>query len=264
MDEKDRWQRLIDQGLFGERIVRFYQEVGSTNTEALALGRNGLPEGSLVLAGTQTGGRGRLGRKWLSPGGCGLYFSMILRPELDPGDLPKITLTAGVAVCQAIEEETGIKPLLKWPNDLMRDGCKFGGILTETDAVSGSGRPLVVLGIGLNISTPGDVFPEELRARVTSLVSPKEDTLDRVKLLTGIVRHVEESIRQLEKGEFPMILREFAARDAIRGRELSWLSANGEVVCGISQGLDQDGLLHIRDLQGRIHEVLSGDVQLKR
>jgi BirA family biotin operon repressor/biotin-[acetyl-CoA-carboxylase] ligase len=152
-------------------IVRF-EVVESTSSEALELGRQGAATGTVVVAESQTGGRGRLNRNWLSPPGTGLYFSIILRPVLEANDLPKITLAAGVAVCKAIELELGVLPKIKWPNDLLLDDKKFGGILSETGSVtetSANQQTLVIVGIGLNIQEPAGGFPSDLQITATSL-----------------------------------------------------------------------------------------------
>ena len=136
--------------------VLHFVSLPSTNDLAKDLARQGYPEGSVVVAETQSAGRGRLGRVWESPPGTGIYLSVILRPRLPPTELPKLTLTAAVAVVEAIKEATGLSMGIKWPNDILLAGKKLGGILTEMETESDQ-MSHVILGVGLNINTLG--FP---------------------------------------------------------------------------------------------------------
>jgi len=232
----------------------------STNSVALGLGRKGARAGTVVVAETQTAGRGRLNRFWLSPPGTGLYFSLITRPRLLPENLPKITLAAGLAICKTMEAEYNLAPQLKWPNDLLLHGRKFGGILTETGPLQG--LPLVVIGVGLNLFAPPGGFPPQLIEHATSLSEyvtcpPVADTL-----LTACIESLEKSIRRLEKGDFQVVLAEWRQRDGCWGKELSWITPQGRQVTGVSLGPDADGCLRIQDAAGIIHEVISGDIHL--
>ena len=237
----------------------------STNTEALKAGRQGAASGTVVVADTQTGGRGRLNRSWFSLPGMGLYFSIILRPGLDPEHLPKITLAAGLALCKAVEAEYSLSPEIKWPNDLLLDGQKFGGILTETESVTGSDSShdtLVVVGIGLNLFSPEGGFPPDLEKRATALSAHTDRKISPEILLEAGVVAIEEAVQRLEKGEFPAILEEWMQRDASQGQVLTWVTPKNKKVTGVSLGPDEDGVLRIRDQAGTIHTVLSGDVNL--
>jgi len=238
---------------------------GSTNTEALALGRKGAGAGTVVVADTQTAGRGRLHRSWLSPPGMGLYFSIIMKPRLAPENLPKITLAAGVAICETVETTYALAPQLKWPNDLLLAGAKFGGILTETGPLPDAAAeqlPLVVVGVGLNLFPPPGGLPPGLKGRSTSLSLHTERAIDGEILLEASVAALEQYLLRLEQGDFPEILAEWRQRDGSRGRMLSWITPLGRKVTGISLGPDADGVLRIRDDAGAVHEVISGDISL--
>ena len=248
-----------------ERDIIKLDVTESTNSVALELGEKGAAPGTVVVADAQTGGRGRLKRSWLSRPGMGLYFTIILRPELAPENLPKITLAAGLAVCKAVETEYGIFPKIKWPNDLLLDGRKFGGILTETGAVanmSAGQRPLVVVGVGLNLFSPEGGFPAELKERATSLSHHAKKNISAEILLEAFVVAVEEALQRLEKGDFAAILKEWSLRDAVYGKKLTWVTHRGQEVTGVSLGPDADGILRIRDGAGDIHTVISGDLNL--
>ena len=249
--------------MVGREIIRL-GVTGSTNEVALELGKKGAVPGTVVVAEAQTGGRGRLKRSWLSLPGMGLYFTIILRPVLAPENLPKVTLAAGLAVSKAVETEYGIFPEIKWPNDLLLEGRKFGGILTETGAVANlSGQePLVVVGVGLNLFAPEGGFPAELKKRATALSLHVDSGISADTLLEKCVAAIEEALRRLEQGEFTAILKEWSQRDAVYGKKLTWVTHGGQEVTGVSLGPDADGILRIRDEAGDIHTVLSGDLTL--
>lgn len=256
------WTGMKQNGVLGKRKVHFFAEIGSTNDVAMALGRGGEEAGTLVVAESQNSGRGRLGREWLSPHGQGLYFSILLRPCLEPADLAKITLAAALAVCKAVEAVSGLKPGIKWPNDLLLAGKKFCGILTETGPIRAGEPPLVVLGIGLNVSTPASAFPESLRGSATSLYAHSGVVIARGELLAAIVTAVDGEVASLAGGAFAEIMAEWRTRDALLGRRLAWLTPSGKVVEGVALGPDAAGVLHIRDDSGREHEVVSGDLAM--
>lgn len=238
----------------------------STNSVALEAGEKGVAAGTVFVAAAQTRGRGRLNRSWLSPPGMGLYFSLILRPKLAVGDLSKITLAAGLGICKAVEAGYGLSPQIKWPNDLLLAGKKFGGILAETGSlqrISAGIPPLVVVGVGLNLFPPDGGFPPELRERATALALHVNQEISADLLLAAGSEAIEEVVAHLVKGEFPEILREWMQRDACRDKVLTWITPKGKSVSGVSLGPDEHGMLRIRDESGTIHTVLSGDVTLE-
>lgn len=255
------WKTFIQKGeIAGHPLVHF-PETDSTNCRAMEMGKSGAPSGTVVLAECQTGGKGRLGRSWLSPVGSGLYFSVILRPALEPGDLSKITLVSGVALCRTVRALYQIMPEIKWPNDLLLNKRKCGGILVEADLHNLS-SPLIILGIGINITTPLEDFPEELQEKVTSLQYHVDGTILRSELLTNILFQLDAIIKQFERHGFEDILTEWKNYDATLGRNLSWITSDRTVVQGVSLGPDSEGRLHIKSSNGRIHAVISGDIQL--
>jgi BirA family biotin operon repressor/biotin-[acetyl-CoA-carboxylase] ligase len=235
------------------KIIRL-KVTESTNSIALDLGKKGADPGTVVVADTQTGGRGRLKRSWVSLPGMGLYFSIILRPRLAPEHLPKVTLAAGLALCKVVEAELSLYSQIKWPNDLLLDGKKFAGILTETEPV--------VVGVGLNLSKPEGGFPSDIKERATALSLHTSREISSEILLETCVAEVENELLRLEKGEFPEILQEWMQRDACKDKVLTWVTPQGKEVTGVSLGPDPDGSLRIKDQTGDIHTVLSGDVNL--
>ncbi len=292
-----RWQALQGGKELAGRRLYFWAETDSTNRLAQELISRG-ETGALVVAESQSRGRGRLSRQWHSPAGVGIYCSLIYRPRLAPEDLAKLTLAAGLAVALALEKGTGLVPGLKWPNDILLAGKKCGGILCECclessaggatgivpdpdprtgpatfasglndrEGKKGSGarnRPAVVVGIGLNVNTTAAMIPPELRDRATSLRLAANRSWDRGILLEAIIEELDGQVVALEQGRFPSILAAWRQRDALLGRALDWLTPAGEVVHGTALGPDADGTLQIRDRQGKIHQVMSGDLTLR-
>jgi BirA family biotin operon repressor/biotin-[acetyl-CoA-carboxylase] ligase len=260
MTRDQAWETMVATGHLGPLAVKYLPVTGSTNDEALSLAREGAPTGIMVVAESQERGRGRLGKEWLSPPAVGLYCSIILRPRLAPDALPRLTLAAGLAVSRAIEKTCCLAVRLKWPNDLWLGERKFGGILAE--ALFGAGGNLVVLGVGLNVNTDPTAFPAALQGKITSLRHETGHIWARSTLLLAIREEILTVVARLEAEGFSSILAEWRKRDALYGRELSWISQNGSLVLGVALGPDSDGLLRIRDERGRIHEVLSGDLTL--
>ncbi len=248
-----------------DRIIKRVGEVESTNDIALDLGVKGAVAGTIVVADSQSKGRGRLRRQWFSPPGEGLYFSMIYYPNLSVADLPKITLAVGVAVCEAVERECRLVLGIKWPNDLLFEGKKIGGILCETGPVTGdepTGGILAVLGIGLNVSTSKTDFPGSLSGRAASLANYTRTEIDKELLLIALADKIDNAIILLENNQFDSILMEWKKRDVLIGRTLSWVTGQGDVVTGTAVGIDANGLYHIRSEDGRIHDVISGDIEI--
>ncbi len=254
------WQQIQQTGFLENRRVHYLDQVDSTNTHALSLAQNGADSGTVIIADTQNKGRGRLGKVWQSPFATGLYFSIILRPKLPAADLPKITLATGLAVSQAIEKTCCLRTKLKWPNDLLINGKKLAGILCES-ALNGNDT-VVVLGIGINVSTPLKAFPEELQSIATSLLIASGQIFDRGIILKAILAQIDSVIMQLEKNKFAEILDQWRVRDATKDQWLRWLTPAGDIVNGLSLGPNEDGLLMIRDADGLVHQVLSGDISL--
>ncbi len=242
--------------------LHIYQQLPSTNRTALELGTFGALHGEVVWAGSQTAGRGRLGKSWNSPAGKGLYFSIIVRPHLSRDDYAKLTMTTGLAVALSLEQ-SGVGPFfLKWPNDIMVSGRKCGGILCESSFGSEPSSDFAVLGIGLNADMKAEDFPEEIRGTATSLFIESGKQFDFEELLKAITDEVLRQIVRLETRGFTEILAGWKDRDFLKGKWLNWLTDKGEVVLGKACGVNQHGLLRIVDELGKQHFVISGDISL--
>lgn len=254
------WHEIRRTGRLAERRVHYLPTCESTNTLALELAAAGEPAGTVLVAETQTGGRGRLGKRWQSPVGTGLYCTVLLRPLLPLAQLPRLTLAAGLAVAQAIDEAGSVVSAIKWPNDVLISGRKVAGVLAEC-AVHGP-EPSVALGIGINLTTDQGQWSPEVQERATSLLLASGKAVDRGTMLATLLQWIEREMARLEQGEFAEILAEWRRKDATAGHRLTWLTQDGQAVSGVSLGPDHEGLLVIRDEIGRYHHVLSGDITL--
>jgi BirA family transcriptional regulator, biotin operon repressor / biotin---[acetyl-CoA-carboxylase] ligase len=235
----------------------------STNEDAYALALRGAAHGVGVLAREQSHGRGRLGREWISPPGTGLYCSIIIRPSLPSAEFPRISLTAGLALCSAIESLT-IRPFgLKWPNDLYCDGKKCGGILVESSPLHhGAKNPFFIVGMGVNVNTTDDAFPASLAGKASSLLMETGSSWDIGDLYDIIHASLLHYVGLHEEQGFEEILKEWRVRDVLYEKEMQWLTSEGKIIRGWGMGPDNDGQLIARDSEGVLHKILSGDVQL--
>jgi len=240
----------------------FLTETDSTNGVAVSLAEQGAIDGTVVVADMQTKGRGRLGRTWQSPFRKGLYCSIIVRPQIEITDYPLITMSAGLGVVEALDEVSGVEFQLKWPNDIYRSGKKCGGILVETSSFVSQMKPFAVVGIGINVQNRNDDFPDEIYGKATSLFLESGKQIDRDVLLMVVRRKMMERLRQLEGKGFGEILELWRKKDMLSGKVLQWVTRAGTKIVGQSLGPDNRGCLHVKDTSGRIHEVLSGDINL--
>ena len=250
-------RRMAELGPLAERVI-WRPETGSTNADAATWADGGAPEGLVVLADLQTAGRGRLGRSWSSPPGVGIYASVLLRPDTHVARL--LSIAAGVAVAEAIEEVTGLRPALKWPNDVYLDGGgahpprKVAGILAE-GGVSGAGT-WVVIGFGINV-LPG--YPPEL-ARATSIEAELGRAVDRGELLASCLVRLAARYTDLKDGRRASVLNSWRARAASTvGRRVEW-DDGGTVMSGEVAGIDDDGGLMVSTRAGAAR-IVSGEVR---
>jgi BirA family biotin operon repressor/biotin-[acetyl-CoA-carboxylase] ligase len=239
--------------------IHHYYKIGSTNTAAMEAAANGAPEGSVYLAEEQTAGRGRGANAWHSARSTGIYCSVVLRPNLPPTDALILSLAAGLSVYSAVQQlDARVNPDLKWPNDLLIDGKKFGGILTEMNAEATRVRYLVI-GIGINVNQAR--FPEELRDVATSLKAISGSEWSRVELTAALLKSLHHEYRDLleKPSAHDSILRRFAEHSSyVRGRKVR-VEENGGFE-GVTEGLDPRGFLQVRTAQG-LRTVLSGTVR---
>ena len=223
-------------------------ETPSTNSAASALAQEGAPDGTVVVADSQTAGRGRLGRPWFSPPGCNLYCSIILRRPCDAQALPAwlawIPLTAGMAAVRTIRRTSLLRPMLKWPNDLLLNDRKIGGVLCERVGSRGS-DPCVVVGIGINVNADLHSFPSELRAQVASLASEAAQRFDRGMLLAILLGELEHVWNELAAGPDEALTREYTGLCSTLGRVVEVQLAEGSRLQGRAVSISADGSLQL-------------------
>ncbi len=237
----------------------WYDRLDSTNTYAKKLAQEGAPHGTVVVAERQTGGRGRMGRSFLSPAG-GVYLSVILRPACPPENLMHLTCAAAVAGCKAVEKACGIHPEIKWTNDLVFRGKKLGGILTEL-MLSGSGvADCAIIGIGINCQKPTD-FPPELQETVTSLAEISDTCCTADTLTAKLVESLYEMAQQLFSHK-TTIMDEYRRHCITLGKEIKVISGE-HITYGTALDLDTDGGLFVRLSDGSEKLVTSGEVSVR-
>lgn len=254
----------IQAGLGTEQIgkeIYTLPQASSTNEVAFRLALKGAEEGTAVLAELQTKGKGRMGRTWESPAGLNIYLSIILRPRMVPSKTPLITLMAAVACAEAIDEVAGLLPAIKWPNDLLLEGKKLGGILTEADMELDTIN-FVVVGIGINVNMTRLSFPPSIKDTATSLQEALGREISRIALIQAILRHMEQWYERLRQGGGAEITSRWKELSLVRGQQIEVTSLE-EVVRGTALDIDEDGALLVQTDNTTIKKVVAGDVTLK-
>jgi BirA family biotin operon repressor/biotin-[acetyl-CoA-carboxylase] ligase len=245
-------------GLAGEAWYR--GEVGSTNTELIALARDGAPAWSVLVAGFQRAGRGRLGRTWTAPPGSSLMASLLLRPTLAPADAPLIALAGGACLAEAVEAVTGVVTRCKWPNDVLAGGRKVAGVLTESEVEADGERvAFVVVGTGVNVSQSAEDFPPEARSSATS-VALEGGAADADGLLAAYLAAFRSAFDPDADGFAARTLASYRERCATIGRRVSATTTSGERVEGVAAAVGDRGQLVVETEWGRA-EVAFGEVE---
>jgi BirA family biotin operon repressor/biotin-[acetyl-CoA-carboxylase] ligase len=249
---------LVQGNLIGNRIHHYFT-IGSTNTEAMSAAAAGETEGAVFLAEEQTAGRGRADHSWESQPSVGIYCSSILRPPLAPADAISLSLMAGLAVAEAVEQTTGLRPDLRWPNDVLLKGRKFCGILTEMHAEATRVR-YVVIGIGINVNNAS--FPAELQPIATSLRLESGREWSRVELTAALLKSLDNAYHKFIEGGAQgrtSLFRKFEEGSSFARSRRVHIEEDGGYE-GTTEGLDDRGFLRVRTLNG-LKTLLSGTVR---
>ncbi|WP_447972625.1 biotin--[acetyl-CoA-carboxylase] ligase [Nitrospira sp. Kam-Ns4a] len=252
------------------RRLHLLEEVDSTNSVALTLAAAGAKDGTVVMAEGQTAGRGRQGRSWFSPPGDNLYSSLIVRRNVPRERLAAwlswVPLASALALAHAVRDMAGLEPTVKWPNDVLIGTRKVSGVLCET-AGFGAEAPVVVVGVGLNVNTPHDRFPEDLRETATSLAAEAGRPFDRAAILAELLNQLEAYLDRLLGPEIGALADEYRARCATLGRRVRVSLADGAVVTGLAESIGPDGALLVAPEgpppitgERRLVEIRAGDV----
>jgi BirA family biotin operon repressor/biotin-[acetyl-CoA-carboxylase] ligase len=240
----------------GHRIVHYFR-TDSTNSVALQLDAQTGPHGTVVIAEEQAAGRGRLGRNWYSEKSSGIYVSIILRPQLSPAAAPILTLLAGLAAHHAVCSATGLGADIRWPNDLLVNGKKVCGILTEMKAEVDR-LHMVVLGIGVNVNHSS--MPDELQDIATSLAIEGGRHFSRLHLLAELLREVERYYHMLLKEGNAAIVREWAESSSYAQGKRVCVKTSKHNYSGVTSGLDASGALKIRRDDGATELLVAGEI----
>lgn len=250
---------MRDEDLFPGQL-RYFERITSTNDEALRWAGEGAPHLSLVVADEQTAGRGRMGRRWFTPPGAALAFSLILHPDRLPlKAFAHLTALGALAVCAALNERFHLQPQIKWPNDVLLNGCKLAGVLVEA-VWQGEELQAAVLGIGINIARKSVPPDEELLFPATCLEDTLGRRVDRWVVLRDVLCAVVEWLPQLDGSEF---LRAWQDRLAFRGQPVQVSREGQPVIEGVLAGLLPDGSLLLRLPSGETASVQAGEVHLR-
>ena len=241
-------------------MIHRYTVIDSTNTHAKRLAEEGAPNGTFVIAEHQTGGRGRLGRSFHSPSGSGIYLSMVLRPELPPSQLMHLTCAAAVAACDAVEESTGIRPGIKWTNDLVIGKKKLGGILTELCMKDGL-VSYAIIGIGINCTQKTQDFPPELLDMATSLHAASGQAISKDKVEESLIRSLLALCTSLSEQK-TQLLSQYRKDCITLGQQICVLRGD-DVRHGTALDIDEEGALIVLYTDGESTAVSSGEVSIR-
>ncbi len=257
----DMYSRLGKTRVIG-REIQVFEETTSTNDVIAHLARGGVKEGAVVFAESQTQGRGRLGRTWISPARKGLWFSVLLRPNISPQAATQLTVASATSLARAITMQTGIVPEIKWPNDILIKGKKVAGILTEMSAELDHLRE-VILGVGIDVNLEANDLPAPLRKIATSLRIETGQMVDRAGLAVAILRELDRDYERIQRGEFEAVAQEWVEHCSTIGCQVS-IRVGDRVIRGLAEALDADGALLLRGQHGHLERIIGGDVTMEK
>ncbi len=251
----------LETAVFGQKTIDYHTLIASTNDRAKELAAEGAEEGTLVLAENQSSGRGRKGRSWFSDEGGGICLSMILRPVMNPAEASRLTLMTAVALAETMTDVTGLSVNIKWPNDILVRGRKLSGILTEM-SMEMDRVDYVVVGVGVNVNSDSRLFPADVRDIAASLAGEAGRPVSRADLVRRFLKRFEECYSLITGQGFKAIMDRWKALSDIIGRDVA-VDLIGSRIRGRVEDVDGDGILVVRDEQGEVHRVISGDVLLQ-
>lgn len=242
------------------RNIHYEESVETTQKIAHQFANDDAPEGTVIIAEEQRSGKGRMNREWHSPKYTGIWMSLILRPNIPLIKTPQLTLLTAVAIVQAMEEETGLQPEIKWPNDILLSGKKVTGILTELQAEADRIHSIII-GIGINVNQAKEDFPSELQEKASSLSIEKGELISRAGLIRSIFKYFEKLyLLYLGQGFYPIKLLwegyAVSIGKILRARTLT------NVIEGKALGITDDGVLKLEDETGFVHHIYSADIEV--
>ena len=249
---------LCPNTCFGHVRYVYQPETGSTNDDAHRLIKEAAPHGTLLVTEKQTAGRGRQDRSWESPPNCGIYTSLVLRPDRPLQDAPLLGIAAALAAVQAIHRITKAKAQIKWPNDILLHQRKIAGILTETD-LQPNGKYAVIIGFGINVNTPFTALPNRIIFPATSIQLELGRPISRPALLAAWLTYMEDHYQHWSKGDTSKIIKPWHKHAYGLGKTVS-IEQQGHTTRGVLQGIAKDGSLLLQGNTGEIIRMIAGDV----
>lgn len=241
--------------------IHYCEVTTSTNELGKKIASDGCDNGAVVIAEEQNSGKGRLSRGWFSPFARGIWFSVVLKPACLPQEASKFTLLAAVAVVKAVNRYEGVNASIKWPNDILLNGKKLVGILTEMSAEFGHIN-YIVIGTGINVNVPKKIIPEELKETAISINDVAKTEVNRVELLTEILKNIETLYEEAAAGGFENILKQWKEYSSTIGQDVKVIAPE-ETYFGKAMDIDEDGLLIVKRENGIIDKVIAGDVSIR-
>ncbi|HLG28254.1 MAG TPA: biotin--[acetyl-CoA-carboxylase] ligase [Paenisporosarcina sp.] len=254
----------IDQHLTTKRFgrnIHYLQTCPTTQPIAHQLAQAGEPDGSIVICEEQTAGKGRLARAWTSTQGKGIWMSVIIRPEIPPTKAPQLTLVAAVAVTRAIEDIAQVRAEIKWPNDLLINGKKCTGILTELQADIDRVHA-IILGIGVNVNQQPSDFPEEIQSIATSIQMVIGKPVDRAELVARILHHLEIYTDLYVQHGFEPLKILWESYSCTLGKRIKAIMIHQQIE-GVALGITNEGILQVKTDDGEIHGIYSADIEMQ-
>lgn len=262
MHMKQKIEALLSARCPWRDTLHWYDSIGSTNDEAKRLALSGAPYGTVLIAGHQSAGRGRLGRSFQSPANMGIYLSVILRPQCPPQALMHLTCAAAVAMCDAVHDVSGLYPGIKWTNDLVIGTRKLGGILTELSVDPQTGNvAYAIVGIGINCCQKTEDFPPELQDMAISLSCAADDSIDRAALAAAMVWALYRMDASLLTMKDAMMER-YRKHCITVGKQIVLLRGD-EKQYGTALSVDNNGGLVVKFQSGEVKTVSSGEVSVR-
>ena len=259
---KERIVSLVSPAYPWKEHFQWLEETDSTNDQLKILARQGAPHGTVLIADRQRGGHGRMGRSFHSPGGVGIYFSILLRPNCTPGELIHLTCATAVAMCDALEKAAGFRPGIKWTNDLVYRKRKLGGILTELGLSAKGAVDYCIIGIGINCCQQETDFAEDIRSIAGSLAMVTGKAVDRAAVAAAMMNALHRMDQTLLT-EKEAILQQYRKDCITIGQEVSLLRVGEAARHGKAVGIDDEGALLVQFENGLIETVNSGEVSVR-
>jgi BirA family biotin operon repressor/biotin-[acetyl-CoA-carboxylase] ligase len=252
---------FLHTSFIGRNII-YLDSTASTNTYAKKTAEKPFREGTVVIADEQTEGRGRLGRHWISTKGKGIWMSIMLKPDILPADAPKLTIAAALAVSRALQSCCQLEAKIKWPNDVIAEGKKLCGILTEMSAEADEIK-YVIIGIGINANMEIEDFGPEVSTIATSIKIERAGTVLRKAIVASVLYEFEEIYRDFVRdGSIRPFLDEYRSRSAVLGKEVR-VKGRYEETTGLATDISEEGHLVVRLADGSSREIMSGEVSVR-